>query len=175
MKIVALICVLALSACSYTSRDTELDTVSLPNWTATHSDSVVSFVTICGNNEILVGINRLLQSDAGVYFFLLAPIGDAAVLDVPHSGLEVFVRYPRTKSICSVEDVTLDSGGNQIRPANANEALDRAASCSYNFSIPLNEAGQMALRFRRVEGCEIPDLPINYKTNTKLHYDGIQG
>lgn len=161
MKLVAAIGILTLSACSYTSRDTELDNVSPPNWTATLSGAVVSFAANCGDGNTLVGINRLLQSDAGAYFFLLAPIGNASVLDVPQSGLEIFVRYPYVKSICSVEDVALDFGGNEVVPASANEALDRAASCSYNFSVPLSEAGQMTLQFRRVEGCEIPDLPIN--------------
>jgi hypothetical protein len=175
MKFIAVIGILALSACSYTSRDTELDIVSPPNWTATLSGAVVSFAATCADGDTLVGINRLLQSDAGAYFFLLAPIGNASVLDVPQSGLEVFVRYPHVKSICSVEDVTLDFRGNRVHPASANEASDRAASCSYNFSVPLNEAGQMTLKFRRVEGCEIPDLPINYKTGTKQHYDSIQG
>ncbi len=135
----------------------------------------MSFEATCGDSFVLVGINRLLDSEAGTYFLLFAPIGDAGVRDVPPNGLEVFVRYPIAESICSVRDITISSEGSQFLPTSAEEALDRAASCSYQFSVPLSESGKVALRFHRSKSCAIPDLLIKYKTNTKHHYDSIQG
>ena len=175
MKLVIAMIIVALSACSYTSRDTELDLVSPPNWTVDLYGSVVNYETKCGDSNVLVGMNRLLESDGGSYFFLLAPIGNADVLDVPENGLDVFVRYPHTESICDVKDVTLDFGGKKVSPAKAETAFDRGATCSYKFEIPLSEAGQMELKFHWAESCSIPNLPIKYKTNSRHHYDSIQG
>lgn len=173
MKIVIAMIVVALSACSYTSRDTELDLFSPPNWTVNFHDTVVNYETKCGDSNVLVGMNRLLKSDGGVYFFLLAPIGNAAVYDVPENGLEVFVRYPDTKAICDLKDVTLSSGRKKLKPTET--AFEQETTCSYKFDIPLTEVGQMEIKFHWAESCSIPNLPIKYKTKSRHHYDSIQG
>jgi hypothetical protein len=145
------------------------------HWKEEESFTNLTLSTSCGDSKVIVSIDKLAASDGKIYSFLLIPVGSADIFDQPYEGLDVFVRYPGKRHLCSTKDLSLILGAVPVRPASAVDASEQHASCSYHFEPTLQDSGDMLFQFHNSEFCSIPELKIRFKTEMKHHYDSIQG
>jgi hypothetical protein len=175
MRLSTLILVTTLSACSYTSRDTELVLAESSLWKAESSTAQTIFSTPCGQGQLVVTIDKVISSDGKLYSIFLVPIGTAGARDKPYNGLEVSIRYPVEAIECSVSDVSLVAAEGAAHPSLANAAPELQYWCTYQFKPNLQESGQFVLQLHRPEICPVTELKLRYKAALRHHYDAIQG
>lgn len=175
VKPIATFLFLLLCGCSYSSRDTSLQLENTSAWKVENHIESSNFSTDCESGKVIVALSPLLESDGGVYFFLVVPIGSANVLDRTYKPVDIYVQYPSEHTECSLSDVIAIVDGAHFAPDVAGGAKDNAATCKYSFKPPIGKSGSWALRFKGLRACSIPDLNLIYETKGKIKYEKMQG